>query len=149
MAARRRPDSFQSDVKSQPHQNDIRHDCKINSSAAAAALAVHNHTTQASAKSARAGKRARCKYACTYICMSTRSQHTLTDLVDWQRFVRFSYIYLCTPSDCTSQLCSKLKTLIRHPVQSKFNASNYRGSASRQIWSTEAWQGSLLRIRAF
>lgn len=53
------------------------------------------------------------------------------------------------PSERTSQFSSKLKALICHPVQSKFNASNYRGSASRQIWSEEAWQESLLRIRAF
>ena len=53
------------------------------------------------------------------------------------------------PSERTSQFPSKPKALICHPVQSKFNASNYRGSASRQIWSGEPWQESLLRIRAF
>lgn len=53
------------------------------------------------------------------------------------------------PSEHTSQFSSKLKALICHPVQSKFNASNYRGSASRQIWSKQAWQESLLHIRAF
>lgn len=84
-------------------------------------------------------------YADAYLC----TRHSHTDLLDWQWFVRFSWIYLCTPSECTSQFSSKLKALICHPVQSKFNASNYRGSASRQIWSEEAWQESLLRIRAF
>lgn len=85
----------------------------------------------------------------TYIfkCIAVHSSYT--DLLDWQWFVRFSCIYLCSPSEYTSQFASKLKALICHPVQSKFNASNYRGSASRQIWSEEAWQESLLRIRAF
>lgn len=85
----------------------------------------------------------------THMHFQTIHTHPQRDLLDWQWFVRFSCIYLCTPSECTSQFSSKLKALICHPVQSKFNASNYRGSASRQIWSEEAWQESLLRIRAF
>ena len=41
----------------------------------------------------------------------------------------------CEPPQpkCSSHIPYKLKALICHPGQSEFNASNYSGSASRQI----------------
>ena len=133
LVARQRPDNLRFNVKSLHHQSDP-HDYREINSGSALILDVHNHA------------RTPAKTGDT----NTHSNAYLhSDLQDWQWFGRFSRIYLCRPSECTSQFSSKLKALICHPVQSKFNASNYRGSASRQIWSEEAWQESLLRIRAF
>ena len=130
-------------VKSLHHQRDP-HDYREITSSSASIPHVHNHT-RAPGQTGYCRKR---KTLQTQIQPQTLG-HSLTDLQDWQWFVRFSCSYLCTPPECTSQFSSRLKALICHPVQSKFNASNYRGSASRQIWSEEAWQESLLRIRAF
>lgn len=153
LVARQWPDSLRFNIKSLHHQSDPHDYCEISRSSAVI-LDVHNRT-QTPAKEEHAGKRRHIgalqihmhihMHNCThcYILLSH------ADLVDWQWFVRFNCIYLCTPHECTSQFSSKLKAFICHPVQSKFNASNYRGSASRQIWSEEAWQESLLRIRAF
>lgn len=141
------PDRLRFNIKSLRRRSDPNDYWKINTSPAVI-LDVYNHTRT----TAKTGPTEDMKITHTHKhtgSLQTRPRRSRSDLLDWQRLVRFSCIYCCSPSECSSQFSSKLKALICHPVQSKFNASNYRGSASRQIWSEAAWQECLLRIRAF
>lgn len=75
---------------------------------------------------------------------SAGGREARTNLPDWRRSFRFK---LAAPRlfERTRHFSPGLKGLICHPVQSKFNASNYRGrqggGESRQSWSEEGLAG--------